>query len=238
MARRQVIDPRIRAEVIETWGNRCWLELPGCTGVGEEDDHIVPQSHGGKDSVANIRRACKHCNASRQDRVLSGFGARIHMIVCPPGSCDKEAEDFISSHASPSDPVVAWGRLAKAMNVDDSSLDQRRAVAQAWSAAYRQLCKTASPIDVWMVRTIPSSHRHPRMLDEWLSLDYGVRVIDPGFEVSWQRSSNDLYRTLVRQWYALHLSQRLVDGRQALRRAKLNALGLRHDDLKQKRVKW
>ena len=93
MARRQPIDPLVRAKVIETWGNACWLRLPGCTGVGEEDDHIVPYSHGGMDTVANIRRACKHCNASRQDRVLYGYGARLHIIITPPGSCDREAVD-------------------------------------------------------------------------------------------------------------------------------------------------
>lgn len=48
MGRRQVIDPRVRAEVIATYGNTCWLGLPGCTVVGEEDDHIVPHSHGAK----------------------------------------------------------------------------------------------------------------------------------------------------------------------------------------------
>lgn len=95
MARRQTIDPLVRAKVIETWGNACWLRLPGCTGVGEEDDHIVPYAHGGMDTVANIRRACKHCNASRQDRVLYGYGARLHIVVTPPGSCDREAVEWV-----------------------------------------------------------------------------------------------------------------------------------------------
>lgn len=76
MARRQTIDPLVRAKVIETWGNACWLRLPGCTGVGEEDDHIVPYAHGGMDTVANIRRACKHCNASPPGpRALRLWGA-------------------------------------------------------------------------------------------------------------------------------------------------------------------
>lgn len=75
MGRRQTISPAMRAEVIRTYGNDCWLGLPGCIGLGEEDDHIRPHHLGGRDTVANIRRACKHCNASRQDRILSGYGA-------------------------------------------------------------------------------------------------------------------------------------------------------------------
>ena len=119
MGRRQVIDPCVRAEVIATYGNTCWLGLPGCTVVGEEDDHIVPHSHGGKATVANIRRACKHCNASRQDRVLYGYGARMHIIVCPPG-CDATALDYITEHSRSTDPVVAYSYLADAMGVAET----------------------------------------------------------------------------------------------------------------------
>ena len=57
--RRQTVDPRIRAKVIATYGNRCWLGMPGCSITATEDDHIIPFSHGGQDTVANLRRACK-----------------------------------------------------------------------------------------------------------------------------------------------------------------------------------
>lgn len=228
MARRQTIDPRVRAKVIETWGNDCWLRLPGCTRVGAEDDHIVPYSHGGLDTVPNIRRACKHCNASRQDRVLYGYGARLHMIVVPPGSCDREAVDYIDAHRHDGDPVVSFSSLAAAMGLGDApSLAERRAVAMAWSGAYRQFAVSAEPLDVWCTRTTPGSKRHPRMLDEWIALDYDVRVIDPGFTTEWERAKDDEGRDRVRRWYALHLSQELVDARQAERRAQLAALGLR-----------
>ena len=149
MGRRQVIDPRVRAEVIATYGNACWLGLPGCTVVGEEDDHIVPHSHGGKATVANIRRACKHCNASRQDRVLYGYGARLHMIVCPPG-CDAVALDYITEHSRSVDPVVAYSYLADAMGVAaHESRAERVAVGMAWSAAYRSFTTCAEPLDGW-----------------------------------------------------------------------------------------
>lgn len=239
MGRRQTIDPLVRAKVIDTYGNDCWLGLPGCTKVGAEDDHIVPYSHGGMDTVANIRRACKHCNASRQDRVLYGYGARLHMVIVPPGSCDREAVEWIDAHKSAGDPVVSFGTLATAMGLTDPSLACRRAVAMAWSGAYRQFAISAEPIDVWLTRTTISSNRHPRLLDEWIALDYDVRVIDPGFSVEWERARDDETRRRVRQWYALHLSQALVDARRAERRARLVALGLRSEPVRiASRPKW
>ena len=45
---RGTIPRRVREEVIETWGNDCWLELPVCTHHGEEDDHIIPFKAGGR----------------------------------------------------------------------------------------------------------------------------------------------------------------------------------------------
>lgn len=238
--RRQVVDPRVRAEVVARWGNDCWLGLPGCTRVGEEDDHIVPKSHGGMDTVANIRRACKHCNASRQDRVLYGYGARLHMLVTPPGSCDMEAVAWLDEHAAPGDPVVSYTLLASAMRLGGRpSVEERRAVAMAWSAAYRQLARCPERIDVWCVRTTPRSRRHPRMLDEWVALDYDVQVIDPGFDVEWSRAADDQARRLVREWYALRLSQASVDAMLAARCARLTALGLRSSpSVSSSRPRW
>lgn len=96
--RRQTVDPRIRAKVIATYGNRCWLGMPGCSVTATEDDHIIPFSHGGQDTVANLRRACKHCNAMRQDRVLSGYGATLHAVIGPPRA------DFGMAHAADAAP--------------------------------------------------------------------------------------------------------------------------------------
>ena len=61
------------------------------------------------------------------------------------------------------------------------------------------------------------------------SLDYDVRVIDPGFSVEWERAGTEQAKRLVRQWYGLHISQALVDARQRERRAMLVRLGLRSD---------
>ncbi|WP_242667710.1 hypothetical protein [Bifidobacterium longum] len=137
--------------------------------------------------------------------------------------------DYIDAHKNAGDPVVSFSALAAAMGLTSPSLAERRAVAMAWSGAYRQFAISSEPIDVWCTRTTPSSKRHPRMMDEWIALDYDVRVIDPGFSIEWERAKDDATRKRVRQWYALHLSQALVDARKEERRAQLVALGLRSD---------
>ncbi len=142
------------------------------------------------------------------------------MVIVPPGSCDREAVEWIDAHKSAGDPVVSFSTLATAMGLTDPSLACRRAVAMAWSGAYRQFATSAEPIDVWLTRTTISSNRHPRLLDKWIALDYDLHVIDPGFSVEWERAPGRRDPPHVRrQWYALHLSQALVDTRRAERRA-------------------
>jgi len=47
------------------YGNKCYLELPGCTGKAEHADHVKPLSKGGWDMLGNIRPACAPCNHSK-----------------------------------------------------------------------------------------------------------------------------------------------------------------------------
>ena len=105
----------------------------------------------------------------------------------------------------------------------------RLAAAMAWDGAARTLAKSSEPLDVWLVRTLPRSRRHPDMLSEWIALDYDVHVIETPADATF---ANDLtaqeYRT-AQQWYSLHLTQQAVDARMAERRQRLTALGLRHD---------
>lgn len=233
MGRRQTIAPAIRAQVIRTYGNECWLGLPGCTGQGEEDDHIRPYHLGGKDTVANIRRACKHCNASRQDRILSGYGANIHVIMGPP---EAGKSTYVASHAADDALVLDFDKLARSIQPMSDIRKERPAplvaAAQgAWQGAFNRLVRLGDPVDVWIIKSLPTSRRHPHMLDEWLALDYSLHVVDPGPATVSERLRAD-GRThgeelIARRWYALRISQRLLDTRQARRRKRLAALGLR-----------
>ena len=40
----------------------CRLQLPGCTGVSTEADHITPTAEGGSDHPSNGRGVCAHCH--------------------------------------------------------------------------------------------------------------------------------------------------------------------------------
>ncbi len=46
------------------WGDRCWM----CGGEATEADHVKPIARGGLHILANIRPACRSCNAVKSDR--------------------------------------------------------------------------------------------------------------------------------------------------------------------------
>jgi hypothetical protein len=202
--------------------------MPGCSITATEDDHIIPFSHGGKDTVANLRRACKHCNAMRQDRVLSGYGATLHAVIGPPRADFGMAMQPMLRRDS---IVICFDSLLRDLCPTQSKATDglRLAAAMAWDGAARTLAKSSEPLDVWLVRTLPRSRRHPDMLAEWIALDYDVHVIETPADSTFALDlTPQEYRT-AQQWYALHLTQQAVDARLAARRQRLAALGLRRD---------
>ncbi|TGD85136.1 hypothetical protein BayCH28_22300 [Mycolicibacterium sp. CH28] len=46
----------------------CTLRLPGCTGMADSWDHILPVSRGGGHERSNVRPACMTCNDKRGNR--------------------------------------------------------------------------------------------------------------------------------------------------------------------------
>jgi 5-methylcytosine-specific restriction endonuclease McrA len=60
--------PRIRRQVVELYGTRCWLcggEIVGTVSV----DHVIPRSKGGSDDIDNCRPAHLECNVRRSNRM-------------------------------------------------------------------------------------------------------------------------------------------------------------------------
>lgn len=51
-------------------GRPCALHLPGCTGVADTADHLIPVSQGG--AGGPLVPACKHCNSARGNRPFVG----------------------------------------------------------------------------------------------------------------------------------------------------------------------
>lgn len=66
---------QISQRIIRRDGGVCQIGLPGCTGVADTADHIVPKVQGGSDDDANLRAACRHCNGRRTGGLRSGSPA-------------------------------------------------------------------------------------------------------------------------------------------------------------------
>jgi len=68
------------AYTLEQWlarsayfGGRCWLQLEGCTGIGDTIDHVIPLSKGGTNWPANLRPACSNCNTRKGAKTLDAL---------------------------------------------------------------------------------------------------------------------------------------------------------------------
>ncbi len=102
----------LTAKVLEMYGPVCHLRMPGCLGVATTKDHLIPYSLGGRDTLENLRPACKPCNSKRQNRVMSGYGARINVLIGPPAS---GKSTYVLEHAKPSDIVIDLDVIARAL---------------------------------------------------------------------------------------------------------------------------
>jgi hypothetical protein len=59
-------DPAYRRAARSLYGRPCELKLPGCTGIADTAQHVVPIARGrGRGPLVP---ACRHCNSSLQDR--------------------------------------------------------------------------------------------------------------------------------------------------------------------------
>lgn len=232
----RVIPEAIRRAAYEQWGRSCWLQLPGCTGIGDTLDHIVPVAAGGKTTVANLRPCCKHCNSARMNRIVNGFGADIHCVIGPP---EGGKSTYVAAHKQQSDIVLDYDALARclagdegysAVRANNGSQALRDATAAAWSGAYNALTRATSPVGVWIIKALPQTDRHPRLLDEWIALGYEVSVCDPGATATVQRAEADGRSSaalpIVRRWYSLHLSQGKIDEARQRRLSALRRYGL------------
>lgn len=79
---------KLRTYVRTPFGRRCALSRRGvfardghrcqyCGGRAESIDHVHPRSRGGAHSWDNVVAACRRCNASKRDRLLSETTLRL-----------------------------------------------------------------------------------------------------------------------------------------------------------------
>lgn len=94
------------------------------------------------------------------------------------------------------------------------------------------MVRVTEPVELWLVKTLPSTPRSPRLLDEWIALDYDITVCDPGKQEVMDRlraRGMDVGKRLqagVLQWYRQGITQTGIDARLEARRSRLAALGL------------
>lgn len=242
--RRQRVPPEISSEVIRQYGNDCWLRLPGCTGKGTTSDHIVPYIVGGATTVPNLRRACRHCNTSRSDRVLSGYGAHIHVVLGPP---EAGKTTWVREHATSDALVLDYDAVAEAIQTGSNQRGEymhalATVVGGAWSGAYNRLIRLPDPVDVWIIKALPTVARNTHILADWIALNYDITIIDPGSSTVMERLAADHRSSqaeqTARQWYSLGLTQSHVDSLRALRAAQLRAAGLIESSSDESRPSW
>lgn len=197
---------RMTQLVLETYGPVCWLKLPGCKTIATTKDHVIPHAHGGLDVLENYRPACKPCNSKRQDRVVTGYGASVVVVIGPPAA---GKSTWVMQHAKPLDVVIDMDRIAKALmpvepeHSHDYPEHLRHVAIAARKAAIRQATRLRERITVWLIHALPS----PDDLAEYRALGWHVETIDPGRDVVEQRARTmrpvDMMRH-VERWYAEH----------------------------------
>lgn len=229
-SKRRQVSRKLRAEVYVVYGTTCWLGFHGCKRIADTVDHIVPVNIGGKNTLANLRPACGYCNRRRADRVISGFGANVHMVIGPP--CAGKTT-FVRTHAADTDVVIDFDQLASAlMNQTQNSHDFAEyinLVAQgAWAGAQRAATRLGYPTDVWIIKALPVNQHGELLIDEYATLRYQIHVIDPGAETVMQRLEQahrqPEAKQAARQWYRLHISQETCNQARKRRQGALDSL--------------
>ncbi|MDJ1115336.1 HNH endonuclease [Microbacterium dauci] len=192
--------------VLETYGTRCWLKLPGCTGLATTKDHVVPFIHGGSDVLENLRPACRSCNSKRQDRVIAGYGASVVIVTGPPTAGKNH---WIAERAKQHDIIVDLDALAHALSATepDPSVDYPEHLQRVTQAARRAAINAATRlphrITVWIIHTMPSAAQ----LAEYTALRWHVETIDPGRTIVEQRARtmrSPVALRIIDRWYAQH----------------------------------
>lgn len=189
---------------LEVYGDVCWLcGRPGAT----SKDHVIPYSLGGTDDLENMRPAHLRCNKRRGNRVISGYGVTINVVIGPPAA---GKTTFVLERASITDVVVDLDAIARALM--PAQLDGRTHVYPehvrhvaigARAAAIERATRLTVGCAVWIIHADPS----PKDLEQYQFLRYTIHTIDPGRAVVEQRVRAErppYMRAYVPKWYAKH----------------------------------
>lgn len=198
---------RITQAVLDAYGPTCHLQGSTCTRIATTRDHLIPHSLGGPDELHNLRPACKTCNSRRGNRVLSGYGATITVVIGPPTA---GKSTYVRDRAQLGDVVIDLDRIARALMPEAVETpshtypDHVRHVAiGARKAAIDRATRLVNGAHVWLIHANPA----PADLDLYRFLRYELVVLDPGRDVVQARVEAErpgYTRAYVASWYARH----------------------------------
>lgn len=195
--------------VLETFGYECHLRLAGCTRVATTKDHLVPYSHGGADVLENYRPACKRCNSKRQNRVMTGYGASVVVVIGPPAAGKTH---YITEHAKPLDVTIDMDAIARALMPHAPAETHvypehvRHVAIKARAAAVHAATRLRERCTVWLIHAIP----RPDDLADYKRLGWQVITIDPGRSVVESRARTmrpQVMHSQVARWYSIYGDQ-------------------------------
>ena len=170
----------MKALVLATYGDVCWLKLPGCTRRATTKDHVTPYAQGGDDSLENFRPACKRCNSKRRDLAISGTGGVTVKVVIGPPAAGKST--LVREQAVLGDVVIDLDAIAQALMGGESASSHvypphvRHVAIGARKAAIERATRLTERCTVWLIHAIPTSEQ----LAEYRGLRYEVITVDPG----------------------------------------------------------
>jgi hypothetical protein len=190
--------------VLAEYGTACMVRMAGCTRVATTKDHIVPYSHGGDDSLANFRPSCRNCNSKRGNRVVSGYGATVKVVIGPPAA---GKTTYVTDHATAHDVVIDLDALARALmpiqleTTHVYPVHVRHVAIGARKAAIDRATRLRERVTVWIIQALPT----PDDLTNYRSLGWQVITCDPGRDVVLERCRRlrpDYIMPAVDRWYA------------------------------------
>lgn len=194
------------ALVLETYGDACWLRLPGCSRLATTKDHVIPYDLGGTNSLDNYRPACKSCNSKRGKRIVSGHGARIVVVIGPPAA---GKTTYVREHAKPADVVIDLDTIARAFMPAPPDRTHtypehiRHIAIGARKAAIVRATRMALGATVYIIHSIP----HPDTLAEYRALRYQIITIDPGRDIVETRARAErptFMHQAIGRWYSMY----------------------------------
>lgn len=174
--------------VIQTYGNQCWLRMPGiCTGIATTKDHVIPFSKGGTNDLDNFRPACSACNSKRRNLSVGGTGCKVVIITGAPAS---GKSTYVQEHATPSDVVIDLDAICRSLmpiqheHTHVYPVWVRHIGIGARQAAIERATRLKERVTVYIIHGRPSQ----KDLANYRSYRWPIINIDPGRQIVEERA--------------------------------------------------